>query len=153
MVWLGLGQFLGLMMGSLLASRDVSPLMLSTMMGKAQVRTPLLTDALLEKLGLYHHESFWRWFTIWRRILKFGEYYFFMVAKLPLLLPLSKDLESLVSVMFLSSCYGLPAIWGFVLVGQMLRSYGTCTQIWSLLVLWLFLSIVACSVPGLNQAI
>lgn len=109
---------------------DVANVLEALPFSSIQPGTPLLAGALLRRLDLRYDSNARRVFSTIRVFAKCIKYCFFWPFKLVSLFKQKPDITSLFVFTVNTFTYGAPAMWGFVIVVQMLKAYGNCIRVY-----------------------
>ncbi|KAH7200587.1 hypothetical protein BKA60DRAFT_528931, partial [Fusarium oxysporum] len=131
MAWLGAGQLFGLCLAGLIILTDFR--FVRRVLDAIRLNTEFtLSDQLLRTLDIYDTYHSWKTHILFKIILWSVKacYYNFMWPIIILSMSKAPDISELLFYTGIALVYGVPAIWGFIIVGQMLKAYGNCIRIY-----------------------
>lgn len=130
MIWLGMGQGFGLMMAiAILHSEYADAANTFLHFWSPKSRKHLITPELLQRLGINGTTEASRWFHFLKSAVKvYGLLWYWPYALICRFF--DEEDASKATLLFSSLVYGTPAIWGFVIIINMLRDYGNCIRVY-----------------------
>ena len=131
MAWLGTGQLCGLMMAVAIRGFDAASQVELFDIWNAFSSRGLATPELLRRLDIEDNANTNFYIEMIRLSVKTGNYCLFWPYRgISLLLLQLPEAGELVLFIATTSVYGFPAIWGFIIVIQMLKNYGNCIRVY-----------------------
>ena len=132
MAWLGTGQLCGLIMAVAILGSDAASQVEPLNIWSAFSSRGLATPELLRRLDIEDNANTTLYLIEMIRLpVKTAIYCLFWPYRgISLLLLQLPEAGELVLFIATASVYGFPAIWGFIIVIQMLKNYGNCIRVY-----------------------